>query len=500
MLFGNKIKEIRESQKLPQRVVAEALDITIPLYSRVERSERTLSKSHLPKLAQVLKVEENELLKLYLADQIASVLDGQSEIYEDVLNIAKHGITKDHNKRYTFIDLFAGCGGLSEGFYRQNFIPLAHVEFDKSACATLRKRMEYYGYKNASKEVIEHDITDPKIIDLVDEAVAGREVDIIIGGPPCQAYSSAGRARDLHGMQNDPRNFLFESYVKILNHYRPKMFVFENVSGILTAKVKGKSIINQVMEALSENYTVTTDYPKMLLNSADYGVPQERKRIIIIGTRKDLKLPAENVYNHIKKTHYNPETPESDKKGLKKFVTVHDAISELPALEPGQGTPEVAFSFSLSNDFLKAIGSKENKILRDHICRKHNEVDRERYRVMAREHWTFEQLLVYREDLKHEVPRVFGNSYVVQWWDLPSKTIIAHLHKDGNQFIHPDHTQARTLTVREAARLQSFPDDFEFMGSRGDKYKQIGNAVPCLFAEAIAKAVNKSLKEIRNDL
>ena len=500
MLFGKRIKELRESQKLPQRVVADALEITIPLYSRVERGERTLSKSHLHKLAKVLQVEENELLKLYLADQVALVLNGQSEIYNDVLDIAKNGINMLTKKGYTFIDLFAGCGGLSEGFYRQNFIPLAHVEFNKSACATLRKRMEYYGYKNPDKEVIEHDITDPEIISLLNNAVNGREVDIIIGGPPCQAYSSAGRARDLHGMQNDPRNFLFESYVKILNHYRPKLFVFENVSGILTAKVKGKSIINQVMEALSENYNITTDYPKMLLNSADYGVPQERKRIIIIGTRKDLNLPAENVYSQIKRTHYNPETPESDRKGLKKFVTVHDAISELPALEPGQGNSEIAFTFSLGNDFLKAIGSKENKILRDHICRKHNDVDRERYRVMAREHWTFEQLLAYREDLRHEVPRVFGNSYVVQWWDLPSKTIIAHLHKDGNQFIHPDHTQARTLTVREAARLQSFPDDFEFIGSRGDKYKQIGNAVPCLFAEAIAKAVKQSLKETENDL
>lgn len=500
MLFGKRIKELRESQKLPQRVVADALEITIPLYSRVERGERTLSKSHLPKLAQVLNVEENELLKLYLADQVALVLDGQTEIYDDVLDIAKNGIRPVSKKKHTFIDLFAGCGGLTEGFYRQNFIPLAHVEFDKSACATLRKRMEYYGYKNVDKEVIEHDITDPEIISIVDQAVNGREVDIIIGGPPCQAYSSAGRARDLHGMQNDPRNFLFESYVKILNHYQPKIFVFENVTGILTAKVQGKSIIKQVMDALSENYNVVSDYPQMLLNSVNYGVPQERKRIIIIGVRRDINYPIENVYSAIKKTHYDPEMTSTEKKGLKKYVTVKDAIGELPSIAPGEGKTEVPFEYSRSNEFLKAIGTPNYKILRDHICRKHNEIDRERYRVMAREHWTFEQLLQYREDLRHEVPRVFGNSYVVQWWDLPSKTIIAHLHKDGNQFIHPDHTQARTLTVREAARLQSFPDDFEFKGSRGDKYKQIGNAVPCLFAEAIAKAVKQSLKEIENDI
>ena len=142
MLFGKRIKELRESQKLPQRVVADTLEITIPLYSRVERGERTLSKSHLPKLAQVLNVEENELLKLYLADQVALVLDGQPDIYNDFLEIANNGIHPVSKKKHTFIDLFAGCGGLTEGFYRQNFIPLAHVEFDKSACATLRKRME----------------------------------------------------------------------------------------------------------------------------------------------------------------------------------------------------------------------------------------------------------------------------------------------------------------------------------------------------------------------
>ena len=132
----------------------------------------------------------------------------------------------------------------------------------------------------------------------------------------------------------------------------------------------------------------------------------------------------------------------------------------------------------------------------DHICRKHNDTDRERFRVMIENHWSFGEMRRARPDLEHEHARVFDNSYVVQWWDFPSKTILAHIHKDGFQFIHPDIAQARTFTVREAARIQSFPDDFVFCGSRGDKYKQIGNAVPCLFAEALAKAVKKALIEI----
>ena len=127
------------------------------------------------------------------------------------------------NKKFTFIDLFAGCGGLSEGFYRQGFKAVAHVEIDHYACETLRERMRYYGYKNIDKEVVEGDITSPDIISRIDEAVNGREVDMIIGGPPCQAYSTAGRVRDKKGMENDARNFLFESYVKILEHYLPKL-------------------------------------------------------------------------------------------------------------------------------------------------------------------------------------------------------------------------------------------------------------------------------------
>ena len=132
----------------------------------------------------------------------------------------------------------------------------------------------------------------------------------------------------------------------------------------------------------------------------------------------------------------------------------------------------------------------------DHVARNHNDMDIERYSVMAKEHWTFQEMLEKREDLRHEKARVFGNSYTVQWWDLPSKTIIAHLYKDGNQFIHPDYKQGRTFTVREAARIQSFPDDFVFEGPRTEQFKQIGNAVPPLLAEAIAKGMKEQLKRI----
>ena len=401
-------------------------------------------------------------------------------------------------RKYTFIDLFAGCGGLSEGFYRQNFKAIAHVEIDHNACETLRTRMRHYGYKNIEREVIEGDITSNNIIDRIDKAVDGRDVDIIIGGPPCQAYSTAGRVRDRVGMEKDARNFLFESYVKILEYYKPKLFVFENVTGLLSAKVEGKAILPMVIAALGKYYNVCKDPKKIIFNTANYGVPQIRKRIILMGVRKDIDYDISVLYNNIVKTHYDPETLDSEKQNLKRFVTVQDAIGDLPPVLPGQDASTAQFNYPCNNEFLKLIGSPGIHPLMDHICRKHNETDIERFRVMIENHWSFGEMRRARPDLEHEHARVFDNSYVVQWWDLPSKTILAHIHKDGFQFIHPDYEQARTFTVREAARIQSFPDDFEFSGSRGDKYKQIGNAVPCLFAEAIAKAAKKALIEMSN--
>ena len=399
-------------------------------------------------------------------------------------------------KKYTFIDLFAGCGGLSEGFYRQGFKALSHVEMDHWACETLRTRMKFYGYKDYNREVIEHDMTSDDILERIDNAVNGRTVDIIIGGPPCQAYSTAGRVRDGKKMASDPRNYLFESYVKILEYYSPKFFVFENVTGLLSAQVKNAPIFPKVLKALGNKYNVIGNPEVLVHNTADYGVPQLRKRVIIIGVRKDIDKSAEELYKSIIKTHWNPETLSNEKKGKKRFVDVRQAIGDLPSVEPGQDASTENFDYPCNNEFLKRIGKPGIHPLMDHIARKHNDLDRERFQVMIHNHWSFGQLRREMPQYEHEHARVFDNSYVVQWWDLPSKTILAHIHKDGFQFIHPDEEQRRTFTVREAARIQSFPDDFEFKGSRGEKYKQIGNAVPPLFAEALAKSIKKNLIDI----
>lgn len=392
-------------------------------------------------------------------------------------------------KKYNFIDLFAGCGGLSEGFYRQEYQALAHVEINHWACETLRTRMKHYGYSDWKDEVLEEDITRPEILDMLTKTTHGASVDVVIGGPPCQSFSSLGRAKDDKGMNDDPRNYLFESYVKVLNYFRPKFFVFENVTGILNAQPNGVRIIDVIIKALSENYRVAL----RVLNSANYGVPQVRKRVIIIGARNDLNINPEDIHNDIIMTNYDPEMLERDRKGLAPYVTVRDAIADLPKVLPGGGASVVPYVPKRTNEFMKKICPPSQTILLDHVARKHNDLDIERYKAMSYNRWTFQELLENRPDLRHEKARVFGNSYTVQWWDLPSKTIIAHLYKDGNQFIHPDYEQGRTFTVREAARMQSFPDDFVFEGSRTEQFKQIGNAVPPLFAEAIAKAIKKYL-------
>lgn len=400
-----------------------------------------------------------------------------------------------NKKIYTFIDLFAGCGGLSEGFYKDGYKALLHVEIEKVACDTLSTRMKYYGYSEDEirNAVMCKDITDENILEEMDSRLDST-VDVIIGGPPCQAFSSVGRAQSPDSMQNDPRNYLFENYLKILNHYKPKIFVFENVKGILTAHPKGVNIFNKIITEMSEQYKVENRPSVILLNAADYGVPQIRERVILIGVRKDIDvIEPIDVYNAITKT--NSDTEDL----LPNYVTVREAISDLPFLQSGMGEEyQTGINYDIKNAFLDKVRNNSD-VVHNHKARKHNEQDIERYRILSKhQNWQLKDLMKVRPDLVHHDPKHFGNRYTVQEFDKPGKTVVAHLYKDGNLFIHPDYKQARTFTVREAARIQSFPDDFVFEGSRTSQYKQVGNAVPPLMAEALAKAIRQILDMINS--
>lgn len=406
--------------------------------------------------------------------------------------------------KLNFIDLFAGAGGLSEGFIRAGFTPIAHVEMNKDACDTLRTRTafhylkendrvdEYYEYLKGNisrdelwkkipdhliKSVINKEIspkTLPDIFQIIDNELNGKDVDLVIGGPPCQAYSVAGRARK--NMEDDPRNHLYKHYVKFLKRYNPKMFVFENVPGILSAS--NGEYLEKIFKAVKkEGY----ELEKKVLNAKNFNVLQDRKRVIIIGWRKDLKL----------------QYPKFDEKEVQ-FEVLKHLFSDLPKLNSGQGEWNVSKYVKKTNTYLETTGIRNGiNFTTQHISRFNNENDLEIYRI-AVEKWTKEnKRLNYgelpKELIKHSNTKTFSNRFQVVNHKGISHTVVAHICADGHYYIHPDIKQNRSITVREAARIQSFPDDYFFESSRTAAFKQIGNAVPVLMAEGIAKKIKEMM-------
>ena len=403
----------------------------------------------------------------------------------------------------TSIDLFAGCGGLSEGFEKvDGYKSLAFAEWELQPCKTLIKRLDKkWGYKNAKDIVLRFDIQrTEELINGWDfdkdygahiglkKLVGDNKVDMIIGGPPCQAYSIAGRVRDEKGMHEDYRNFLFESYMRVVDFFQPKVFVFENVEGILSAKPGGISIIQRINETFSKSgYSAIQNIRKYaLLNAADYGVPQNRKRVIIIGVNNNLLKTDPQFALHDFYTSILPHFK------VKTKTTVKQAIGDLPKLFP-------------TNEVIKQNGKKYSHNLSvrnilNHVPRFHSIRDQEIFKELAfdkqngsKKYPTVDSLIqLYFEKTGSETK---FHKYHVLDLDKQSNTIPAHLYKDGLRHIHPDPEQARSITVREAARLQGFDDDYEFLGSMGDQYKMIGNAVPPILSEKIAKALPIFIKK-----
>ena len=395
------------------------------------------------------------------------------------------------------IDLFAGCGGLLDGFLQSGFYnSVASVEWEKAPVDTLRKRLkDKWGITDVDQSVIRFDMqrfeeliggfNDPDYGENIglDRIVSGRTIHGIIGGPPCQAYSLARRTHNKEQLKTDYKNYLFEYYLKVVEHYQPHFFVFENVPGMLSAMPDGTPITDLIKRDVEQKgYEIIDNLRDFaVFDTSDYGVPQQRNRVILIGLNKQYfkdynrQEILRDFYSNILPTY------KVDKK-----KTVGDAIGDLPGCYPLQ-TPLKQGSRKLSHSVPECKISWQSS-------RFHSERDYKIFRMLAEDIESGENKFSDSNILNQIYNEATGaNSHVHKYHvlrpDLPSTTILAHLYKDGLRFIHYDSKQARSITVREAARLQSFDDDFEFIGSMGQAYKMIGNAVPPMFSKVLGKAI-----------
>ena len=444
------------------------------------------------------------------------------------------------------IDLFAGPGGLSLGLTAAGFEVIAAIELDPDAGRTYRK--------NIGNHTEIQDITKfkPKILHkrLIDSGILeeGEKLSLIAGGPPCPGFSLIGRSKisDLiknkkgtyknnkewrHRFIDDPRNNLFLEFVKYVKQFKPDYFIMENVSGMTSYQIENDPIVDVIKKEF-RGYNVE----ERVLSAADFGVPQDRRRIIFIGSKKGLK---------------KCEFPVPIQKN--ETLTALDAIQDLIKVRPTKnGIAEVKHKSS------KSKGSEYRKLMRNWICNRPNGNQANGKKSQKTSHWTRKvndrdrvifplinsgspsisrgsisfpssqpkqiyadiypsqwssvlvpnfkkaKLKTSTVDKRHYIQNNKGTKWVMYpsknfkdkmrriRWDRPAPTVVAHLAKDGYMFIHPFHD--RTITVREAARFQSFPDAFEFLGSMTSQFRQVGNAVPPLLAKSLGESVLKSIK------
>ncbi len=499
------------------------------------------------------------------------------------------------------IDLFAGPGGLGEGFSRaldgtgkRIFRVVLSVESDEFAHKTLLLRSFYRQFPPGAvpRQYFDHlrgtiddgelanerpqqwraadkiafravlGSIDSRIVDQrIEEALKGYASNwVLIGGPPCQAYSLVGRARNgPEKNQGDARHFLYTEYLRILKRHRPVAFVIENVKGLLSARVKDDRIIERILNDLeTAGYTlralssasedlipqVTPKPIDFVVRSEDHGVPQARHRLIIVGTRDDARLPPPDA---LKQTGRHMNLVDA-LRGLPKLrsalsgrdgtdsneawaTAIQENVNEAlineirdyhdaeTANRVKDARDEVQWLLDTGGEFIRHPVSKSKyadelwswyyspklRGVCNHQARSHIAKDLARYLFaasFAEVHGRSPSLHDFPSSLLPNHRNVnghglgdlhFADRFRVQLADAPSATVVAHICKDGHYFIHPDPTQCRSLTVREAARLQTFPDDYLFKGPRTEQYRQVGNAVPPYLAKQIAEALYGAL-------
>lgn len=388
---------------------------------------------------------------------------------------------------YTFIDLFCGAGGFSKGLELAGLECIGGIDNVEPACKT-------HALNHHNSTTVCQDIRELSP-DKFAEMIGTNHVDVIIGGPPCPTFSTIGHAKiqSVTGkdVSEDPRNKLFLEYLRYVDFFRPDIFVIENVPNFIT-KYKGK-VFNTAVSIIEEIGASTNNgegiyeivKPVQVLNSVYYGVPQVRRRMMLVAHKKTaskFSYPTATCY-------YDQEQT----RGLEKYRTVRDAISDLPEITDNWRVSEMPYKSDPQNEYQRLMRSSNRRTLKNNICRMSNSRAKKVFNYMKQGEKYMDlpkdvrQILPFREDIFQDRLKRLVN-------DQPSWTVIAHIGMDGYMYIHP--TECRTLSVREAARIQSFPDDFEFIGNQQETYVQVGNAVPPLLGKAIGESIVNYLDSI----
>ncbi len=399
--------------------------------------------------------------------------------------------------KFRFIELFGVPGGMSLGFKLAGMKSVGALDIFEPGIETYRKNFA----KVKKENVVCADASSPNVVEKFQNITSLKkgDIDIIIGGPPCQGFSTMGRIKMASLVKsgqrdgnsdarfiNDKRNHLYKSFIKFVDEFKPKAIVMENVLGMVS--YKNGSVVEQIIEDFKK-----IGYPNVdsrVLNALDYGVPQSRKRIFFVATRtnKPITWPKETHFskNGMDRTLISPK--------FKYQTTVWDAIGDLPVLKLPEKNSKTAYSerkyksapLCEYQEWLRGNA----KTVENNVTRWHREKDIEVFKNMRPGGKWIDLSDADRKKIGYS-----DDSFVDKWKRLPinshSWTVTSHLHKDGYMYIHPK--QNRTISVREAARLQSFPDSFVFYGSRSAQFIQIGNAVPPLLSMAIAKNVKEMI-------
>ncbi|HGC9804612.1 TPA: DNA cytosine methyltransferase [Streptococcus agalactiae] len=402
---------------------------------------------------------------------------------------------------YNIIDIFSGAGGLTEGFRDSSFEIVKHIEKNVAASKTLLLRDIFYYLQQSNKLYLYNEYLNKKItfdnllkqtphkvlnktlnieigddtIDFIFNQIGVKSITGIIGGPPCQAYSTIGRAANRSKKDTDNRIYLYRYYIKFLRKYRPRFFVFENVKGLLSFRDTNGHLLFPMMQEEFREIGYSIDY--RLVNTADYGIPQKRERIIIFGVPNDSSELIEKFFDALQSKKEQP-------------ISVRTALSDLPQLSQGQEKNQ--YQHNPNNYVRKHFRKNPSILLTQNVARPHREIDLKIYREVALARSKGKQLKYNELDcslITHKHTDKFLDRFKALDWNQPAHTVVAHIAKDGHHYIHPDIKQNRSITVREAARLQGFPDDFYFENSRTSVFTQIGNAVPPILSEKIAQAI-----------